>query len=89
MNEADWEKVVGEAWTESEVKEALEWQFHCFQPHQTFTIARLPLGNSFKEFHRNSQSYQAKLLQFSTERFRSMKWRGTTGLKQKTAYEIQ
>ena len=26
MNEADWEKVVGEAWTESEVKEALEWE---------------------------------------------------------------
>lgn len=26
MNEVDWEKVAGEAWTESEVKEAVEWQ---------------------------------------------------------------
>jgi beta-mannosidase len=64
------------------VDEARDWQFHCFQPHQTFTVARLPLGSSFGEFHRTSQSYQAKLLQFSTEKFRSMKWRGTTGLMQ-------
>ena len=64
------------------VAEALEWQFHCFQPHQTFTMARLPLGNNFNEFHAISQAYQAKLLQFSTEKLRSMKWRGTTGLMQ-------
>jgi len=63
-------------------REALEWQFHCFQPHQTFTVAQVPTGNTFAEFHRNSQAYQAKLLQFSTEKFRSMKWHGTTGLMQ-------
>lgn len=62
--------------------EALEWQFHCFQPHQTFTTARLPTGKTFAEFHSISQSYQARLLQFSTEKFRSMKWAGTTGLMQ-------
>ena len=62
--------------------EALEWQFHCFQPHQTFTVARVPTGSTFAEFHANSQAYQARLLQFSTEKFRSMKWKGTTGLMQ-------
>ena len=64
------------------VSEAREWQFHCFQPHQTFTIAQVPQGQTFTEFHSNSQAYQAKLLQFTTEKFRSMKWKGTTGLMQ-------
>ena len=63
-------------------KEALEWQYHCFQPEQTFQVARVPLGRNLNEFIANSQGYQSRLLQFATGHFRRAKWRGTSGLMQ-------
>jgi len=63
-------------------EEALEWQFHCFQPVQTFVVAGVPRGNNAREFIENSQGYQARLLWFATSHFRRLKWTKITGLMQ-------
>jgi hypothetical protein len=51
----------------------VDWQFHDFQPMETFEMGISP-GNSLDEFIANSQAYQAHLIQFATETFRRAKY---------------
>ncbi|WP_279232192.1 glycoside hydrolase family 2 TIM barrel-domain containing protein [Thermus albus] len=65
-------KVLGEAaWPPN-------WEvyaYHNFQPHETFRVAGVGLGNSLEEFVESSQGYQARLLQFAIHAYRRAKGR--------------
>lgn len=56
------------------------WEFHDFQPQETFDIAGVPRGESIEEFIANSQGYQANLIQFATESYRRAKYNPVQGL---------
>ncbi len=55
------------------------WRFHDFQPPETFDNGIQP-GGSLDEFIKNSQNYQGKLIQYSTECFRRAGHSKVTGL---------
>ncbi len=56
------------------------WEFHDFQPRETFDIARIERGESSEEFIANSQAYQANLVQFATESYRRAKYDPMQGI---------
>ncbi|MGH2561114.1 MAG: glycoside hydrolase family 2 protein [Thermomicrobiales bacterium] len=56
--------------------------YHDFQFDQTFHVAGVELGDSWEEFARNSQAYQAKLLKYAIERYRQAKYDKLGGLFQ-------
>lgn len=56
-----------------------EWQYHNFQPDQTFNIAGVEPGSTLREFVDNSQDYQAHLLSFAIHQYRRRKGKGITG----------
>jgi beta-mannosidase len=49
------------------------WRYHDFQPHETFTLAKVPRGQSVTELIANTQRYQAELVQFAAESYRRQK----------------
>lgn len=51
------------------------WQYHNFQPDQTFRVAGLKMGKSLEEFVEHSQAYQARLLDFAIHAYRRAKGR--------------
>ena len=51
------------------------WAYHCFQYHETFHLAGLPLGGSLEELVEASQDYQARLLKYAIEHYRRAKGR--------------
>jgi hypothetical protein len=71
-----YQRLPAEEQTPAELKGArqvwTDWQFHDFQPMETFEMGIAP-GNSLDEFIRNSQAYQAQLIQFATETYRRAK----------------
>ena len=56
--------------------------YHDFQYDQTFNVAGVPTGESWAEFQRTSQEYQARLLKFALERYRQAKYEALGGLFQ-------
>src|SRR5680860_865709 len=56
--------------------------YHNFQYDQTFHVAGVAMGDSWEEFIRNSQIYQARLLKFSIEQYRKAKYEKLGGLFQ-------
>jgi len=56
------------------------WEFHNFQPKETFNIAQIEPGESIEDFVQASQSYQANLIQFATETYRRAKYNPMQGI---------
>ncbi|MBU2444835.1 MAG: beta-galactosidase [Bacteroidetes bacterium] len=59
-----------------------KWKYHNFQFEQTFHIAGIDKGKSINEFIRNSQQYQAELIQTAIDFYRRGKHVNITGLFQ-------
>jgi hypothetical protein len=57
------------------------WQFHNTQFMETFENG-ISTGGSLEDFIRNSQAYQAHLIQYATEFYRRAKYLGVTGIVQ-------
>lgn len=57
-----------------------KWVYHNFVYEQTFNIAGINKGKNIKEFIKNSQDYQSKLIKFSIENFRAHKFTEISGL---------
>ncbi|WP_024119309.1 glycoside hydrolase family 2 TIM barrel-domain containing protein [Thermus thermophilus] len=49
------------------------WAYHNFQPHETFRVAGVEMGESLEEFVERSQDYQARLLEFAVHAYRRAK----------------
>jgi len=58
------------------------WEFHDFQPRETFDKAGVKQGENIVEFIANSQAYQANLVQFATEAYRRAKYDPMQGIFQ-------
>ena len=58
------------------------WEYHNFQPDQTFNIAKVKTGKSIQQFIENSQQYQYRLLEKAVHYYRRRKNRDITGLFQ-------
>ena len=63
------------------------WEFHDFQPRETFDNAGLKRGEEIEPFIADSQAYQANLLQFATETYRRAKYDPMQGIFQFTFVE--
>ena len=53
-----------------------QWEayaYHNFQPHETFRVAGVEVGDSLEAFVENSQDYQARLLSFAIHAYRRAK----------------
>jgi len=59
-----------------------KWQYHNFQPDQTFNIAKIETGNSIISFINNSQQYQADLIKTAVEFYRRKRFNNITGIFQ-------
>ena len=57
-----------------------EWEYHDFQPEQTFNTARVKMGDSLEEFIENSQQYQADIIKSHTETFRLARYKILNGI---------
>ncbi|MDX8378119.1 MAG: glycoside hydrolase family 2 TIM barrel-domain containing protein [Mariprofundales bacterium] len=64
------------------VKNLKAWQKIGFQAKETLQIANVDTGQNLDDFIRNSQDYQARLLQFSIENLRLQKWQPVVGIFQ-------
>ncbi len=53
------------------------WSYHNFQPHETFRVAGVRMGESLEEFVEQSQAYQAHLIRFAIHAYRRAKGRVT------------
>jgi beta-mannosidase len=58
------------------------WEYHGFQPRQSFDLAEVEQGDSLEEFIANSQTYQANLLKFAIESYRRAKYNPMQGIFQ-------
>jgi beta-mannosidase len=58
------------------------WEHHNFQPKETFETAHVPRGDSIEALITNTQSYQARLIQYATEALRRQQWQPVTGVFQ-------
>jgi beta-mannosidase len=56
------------------------WEFHDFQPRETFDNAGIEQGENIGQFIANSQAYQANLVQFATEAYRRAKYDPMQGI---------
>jgi beta-mannosidase len=59
-----------------------KWKYHNFQPHETFDLAKVPMGKTIEEFIDNTQEYQAKLTQFAAEAYRRQRYRPVSAIFQ-------
>jgi len=50
------------------------WEYHNFQRHETFDLAKVPMGNDILAFIANTQNYQAKLIKYAAENLRLQKF---------------
>ncbi len=57
-----------------------EWEYHDFQPEQTFNTARVKMGDSLDEFIENSQKYQADIIKAHTETYRLARYKFLNGI---------
>lgn len=58
------------------------WEYHNFQRHETFDIAKVPQGKNIHEWIANSQEYQAQLTQFAAEAYRRQRFKPVNGIFQ-------
>ncbi len=65
-NQSEWEK----------------WDYHNFQKKETFELAQVPMGKNIDEFIFNTQSYQAKLIQYAAESYRRQRFKPVTSIFQ-------
>jgi beta-mannosidase len=59
-----------------------KWKYHNFQPHETFDIAKVPMGKNIEEFIDNTQQYQARLNQFAVEAYRRQRYQPVSAIFQ-------
>ncbi len=59
-----------------------QWQFHNFQPKETFEIAQVDPGQNVAELIRNTQQYQARLIRFAAESLRRQKYQPVAAIFQ-------
>lgn len=59
-----------------------KWKYHNFQYEQTFQIAGVQKGKNTHELIRNSQNYQAELLQTAIDSYRRKRFNGINGIFQ-------
>ncbi len=59
-----------------------KWKYHNFQPHETFDLAKIPMGKTIEEFIDNTQQYQAKLTQFAAEAYRGQRYQPVSAIFQ-------
>lgn len=59
-----------------------KWSYHNFVYEPTFYIAGIKKGKSIQEFIKNSQKYQAQLLKFAIEQYRTHKFTEIKGIFQ-------
>ena len=59
-----------------------KWQYHNFQPHETFDLAKVPMGKTIEEFIDNTQQYQAQLVQFAAEAYRRQRYQPVSAIFQ-------
>jgi beta-mannosidase len=59
-----------------------KWKYHNFQPHETFNIAKVPMGKNIQEFISNTQQYQAQLVQFAAESYRRQRYQPVSAIFQ-------
>ena len=52
-----------------------QWAYHNFQRKETLEIAKVPLGNNVDALIRNTQAYQAQLIQLAAESYRRQAYR--------------
>ena len=58
------------------------WQYHNFQPHETFDLAKVPMGKTTQEFIDNTQQYQAQLIKFAAEAYRRQRYQPVSAIFQ-------
>ena len=51
------------------------WAYHNFQRKETLEIAKVPMGKNVAAFIRNTQTYQAQLIQLAAESYRRQAYR--------------
>jgi beta-mannosidase len=56
------------------------WEYHDFQPEQTFNTARVKMGDTLEEFIESSQKYQADIIKAHTETFRLARYKFLNGI---------
>jgi beta-mannosidase len=59
-----------------------KWQYHNFQPRETFEIAKVDPGKNTDELIANTQNYQARLTQLAAESYRRQAYKPVTSLFQ-------
>jgi beta-mannosidase len=59
-----------------------KWKYHNFQPHETFNLAKVPMGKTVEEFIDNTQQYQAQLTQFAAESYRRQRYQPVSAIFQ-------
>lgn len=70
-----------ELWPDTEA-EWDKWLYHNFQRHETFNIAKVPMGNTTQEFIDNTQQYQSQLIQFAAEAYRRQRYQPVSSIFQ-------
>lgn len=56
-----------------------KWVDNGFEPNSTFNVAGISPGKNLEEFVKNSQTYQARLIQFAVEQYRRVKYQRLGG----------
>lgn len=76
-------RIVGDAalWPDTEAEWKL-WEYHNFQRHETFNLAGVEPGTNTAEFIRNTQEYQARLIQTAAESYRRQRFQPVAGIFQ-------
>ncbi|NEQ49578.1 MAG: glycoside hydrolase family 2 [Leptolyngbya sp. SIO3F4] len=59
-----------------------KWEYHNFQQHETFNLAKVVMGKTPNEFINNTQQYQALVNQFAAEAYRRQKYQPVSGIFQ-------
>ena len=68
-------RIVGpdQLWPDTDAKWQT-WQYHNFQRHETFDLAKVPMGRNTEELIRNTQAYQARLTKYAAESYRRQRY---------------
>ena len=70
-----------ELWPDTDA-EWEKWKYHNFQPHETFNIAQVPMGETPQAFVENTQQYQSDLIQFAAEAYRRQRYQPVAAIFQ-------
>ena len=65
--------------TEAELQ---KWEYHNFQPYETFDLVKIPMGNNPQEFIDNTQQYQVKLTKLAGESYRRQRYQPVSAMFQ-------